>query len=137
LYEALDRASAGLERARAALDAHIWEHCCMGREGRVTQKGADRYLLDQVRERMGFPATLVAVKAMTKKWPEATLKLVEDKANGPAVIQALPGLWPGPRTANGAFRGRNRARNQRSQRAGHGDPKTVGPAAGRARSFAR
>ena len=37
LYEALDRASAGLERARAALDAHIWEHSCMGQEGRVTQ----------------------------------------------------------------------------------------------------
>jgi phage terminase large subunit-like protein len=26
---------------------------------------------------------------MTLKWPKATLKLVEDKANGPAVIQAL------------------------------------------------
>ena len=26
---------------------------------------------------------------MTKKWPKAGLKLVEDKANGPAVIQAL------------------------------------------------
>ena len=52
-------------------------------------KGADRYLLDQVRERMGFPETLQAIKKMSKKWPEANLKLVEDKANGPAVIQAL------------------------------------------------
>jgi predicted phage terminase large subunit-like protein len=52
-------------------------------------KGADRYLLDQVRDRFDFPETMAAVKAMTKKWPKATLKLVEDKANGPAVIQSL------------------------------------------------
>ena len=30
-----------------------------------------------------------AVKRISKKWPEAGLKLVEDKANGPAVIQSL------------------------------------------------
>jgi predicted phage terminase large subunit-like protein len=43
----------------------------------------------QVRERLGFPETLAAIKKLAKKWPEASLKLVEDKANGPAVIQAL------------------------------------------------
>jgi len=37
LYEALDRALAELERARAALDAHIWEHCCMVQDSTVTQ----------------------------------------------------------------------------------------------------
>jgi len=52
-------------------------------------KAADRYLLDQKRERLGFPETVTALKAMTVKWPKANLKLVEDKANGPAVIQAL------------------------------------------------
>ncbi len=52
-------------------------------------KRADRYLLDQVRERLGFPETVAAVKKMALKWPKASLKLVEDKANGPAVIQAL------------------------------------------------
>jgi predicted phage terminase large subunit-like protein len=52
-------------------------------------KGADRYLLDQVRDRLGFPETVAAIKKMTLKWPKATLKLVEDKANGPAVIAAL------------------------------------------------
>ena len=30
-------------------------------------KGADRYLLDQVRDRLGFPETLQAVKAMTQE----------------------------------------------------------------------
>jgi phage terminase large subunit-like protein len=33
-------------------------------------KAADRYLLDQVRARLGFPET-VAVKVLSKKWPEA------------------------------------------------------------------
>jgi predicted phage terminase large subunit-like protein len=52
-------------------------------------RGADRFLLDQVRGRMNFPATLVAVRALSAKWPQATLKLVEDKANGTAVIDTL------------------------------------------------
>lgn len=54
--------------------------------GRV---GADKYLLDQVRARMDFPATLQAVRAMSAKWPQARAKLVEDKANGPAMIASL------------------------------------------------
>jgi predicted phage terminase large subunit-like protein len=52
-------------------------------------KGADRFLLDQVRERLDFPATLNAVRKLTLKWPQATTKLVEDKANGTAVIATL------------------------------------------------
>ena len=52
-------------------------------------RGADRYLLDQVRDRMDLPATLLAVRRLSARWPAATLKLVEDKANGPAVIQSL------------------------------------------------
>lgn len=54
--------------------------------GRV---GADKYLLDQVRGRMDCPATIQAVKQLSAKWPQATAKLVEDKANGPAVIAML------------------------------------------------
>lgn len=52
-------------------------------------KKADRFLLDQRRERLSFPATVEAVKAMTAKWPKAHTKLVEDKANGTAVIATL------------------------------------------------
>lgn len=62
------------------------------------RKGADKYLLDQVRDRMDFPATIQAVKSLSAKWPQARAKLVEDKANGPAVIATLkreiPGLIP-------------------------------------------
>ena len=52
-------------------------------------RGADRFLLDQRRERMDMPRTLNAIRAMSAKWPQATAKLVEDKANGPAVIASL------------------------------------------------
>ena len=60
--------------------------------------GGDFYLLDQVRARMDFPATIQAIKDLSSKWPRATAKLIEDKANGPAVISTLkrdiPGLIP-------------------------------------------
>lgn len=51
--------------------------------------GADIYLLDQVREQMDFPATVAAMRNLTAKWPTSTVKLVEDTANGPAVISTL------------------------------------------------
>jgi len=50
---------------------------------------ADRFLLDQRRDRLNMPATKAALRAMSEKWPAAATKLVEDKANGPAVIQEL------------------------------------------------
>lgn len=53
------------------------------------RKGADKFLLDQVRARMGFTDTISAFKGLANKWPQASRKLVEDKANGPAVIDSL------------------------------------------------
>jgi phage terminase large subunit-like protein len=52
-------------------------------------RGADRFLLDQRRERMDMPRTVEAIRAMTVKWGQAAAKLVEDRANGPAVIASL------------------------------------------------
>jgi predicted phage terminase large subunit-like protein len=53
---------------------------------------------EQVRARMDCPATIKAVRDLSAKWPLAVAKLVEDKANGTAVIQMLgrdlPGLVP-------------------------------------------
>lgn len=59
------------------------------------RKGADKYLLDQVRDRMDFPTTVQAVRSLSAKWPQARAKLVEDKANGPAVIAMLKNKIPG------------------------------------------
>ena len=52
-------------------------------------RGADRFLLYQVRGRMDFPQTLLAVRQLSALHLKALLKLVEDTANGPAVIQSL------------------------------------------------
>ena len=53
------------------------------------RSGARRYLLARVSKRMDLPETLVAVVALSVSWPLAVRKLIEDKANGPAVIQLL------------------------------------------------
>jgi predicted phage terminase large subunit-like protein len=62
------------------------------------RRGVDAYLLDQVHDRLGFVATCQAMRGLAARWPQAILKLVEDKANGPAVINQLrrtvPGLVP-------------------------------------------
>jgi len=51
--------------------------------------GANRYLVDQVRRRMTFTETLQAVREMSEAYPQANRKLIEDKANGSAVIDTL------------------------------------------------
>jgi predicted phage terminase large subunit-like protein len=53
------------------------------------KKGADSYLIYQVWARLDFPSTLDAVKRVTKLFPQARRKIIEDKANGPAVIASL------------------------------------------------
>ena len=53
------------------------------------------YILDLIRKRLDFVPTLNAVRAMTAAWPMAMTKLVEDKANGPAVINVLRDEIPG------------------------------------------
>ena len=60
--------------------------------------GADSYLLDQVRGRWTFTETLAQVQQLRGRWPMTTATLVEDKANGTAVIDSLrrqiPGMVP-------------------------------------------
>lgn len=53
------------------------------------RRGADVYLLDQTRGRYTFTQTMAEVRRLAAKWPQAVAKLVEDKANGPAVMDAL------------------------------------------------
>jgi predicted phage terminase large subunit-like protein len=53
------------------------------------QRGAEFFLLDEIRDRMDFTASQQAVINFANKWPQARLKLIEDKANGPAIISSL------------------------------------------------
>lgn len=53
------------------------------------KRGPNLYLLDMVRARLTFTESLQAVRDLSAKWPQAITKLVEDKANGPAVLDSL------------------------------------------------
>ncbi|MEW5857400.1 MAG: phage terminase large subunit [Cyanobacteriota bacterium] len=57
------------------------------------------YLIDQVRDRMGFTKTKEAIVALCSRWKpiygEANAKLIEDKANGSAIIEELKREMPG------------------------------------------
>lgn len=57
--------------------------------GVVGYDAPDRYLLDLVWDRMTFTETLRAILDTLEKWPRIGAKLIEDKANGPAVIEVL------------------------------------------------
>lgn len=62
------------------------------------RSAANWYLLDQVRGRWGFTDTMHQFQALAAKWPSVKRHLIEDKANGPAVLdvlgKAVPGLIP-------------------------------------------
>lgn len=53
------------------------------------RRGVDAYLLDQVCEQLSFVDTVDRFRRLCAKWPQAILKLIEDKANGTAVINSL------------------------------------------------
>ncbi len=76
-------------------DSETSDYVCIQVWGK---KSPSFYLLDQHWERMGLVGTLQAIRAMRRKWPKAFTVLVEDKANGSAVIEILrkeiPGILP-------------------------------------------
>ncbi len=51
--------------------------------------GADFYLVTQVRGHWDFPETVKQVLSLIERYPTAAPRLIEDKANGTAVIQSL------------------------------------------------
>lgn len=59
------------------------------------RRGANVYLLDQVRKRLSFTDTMTAFAAMAARWPQASRKLIEQAANGFAVIDSLKGKIAG------------------------------------------
>ena len=59
------------------------------------KKHLKSYLLRQTRGRLDFVASKQAVKTMAEQFTLGGLVLVEDKANGPAIISALRSVVPG------------------------------------------
>jgi predicted phage terminase large subunit-like protein len=64
----------------------------------MARKGAELFFVDCVNDKMGFTDSISAIKSLTAKHPKARAKVVEDKANGPAIIDYLrkdiPGMIP-------------------------------------------
>lgn len=63
--------------------------------GTLGRKGPNVYVVEVDVKRRNITSTCQAVEAMTARWPRAVRKLVEDKANGPAVVDLLKGRLPG------------------------------------------
>lgn len=75
-----------------------WDMAFKGTDARVSdfvvgqvwaRRGANVYLLDQVHKRLSFTETLTAFRAMVERWPQAVKRLVEETANGVAVVDLL------------------------------------------------
>jgi len=64
----------------------------------MARKGAEIFIIDLVNDKMSFTDSITAIKALSAKHPKARAKVVEDKANGPAIInylqKDLPGMIP-------------------------------------------
>lgn len=64
--------------------------------------GQSVYLMDELRTNGEFPEQVDQIRTLTRRWPQASLKLIEAKANGSAAIATLrttiPGLIPIPVT---------------------------------------
>lgn len=56
--------------------------------------GTCHWLVDVVRRKMAFVETRKAMLAFFEKWPDVQVVLVEDKANGPGIIDDLKGEIP-------------------------------------------
>jgi predicted phage terminase large subunit-like protein len=90
------------ELPRAALMVQSWD--CSFKDSATADfvagqlwavHGGKFYLVDRVHRRMGLPETVAAIRAWAEKYPTALAKLIEDKANGPAVEQVLRNEMPG------------------------------------------
>lgn len=77
---------------------HLWQSWDLGfkKEGRsrvagfvMGSRGAKLYLLDAFVDHCSYVETRDAVRRMSDRWPEAFTKVVEDKANGPAIMSDL------------------------------------------------
>jgi len=64
----------------------------------LAKKGSEIFIVDVVNDKMAFTDSVAAIKRLTAKHPKAAAKVVEDKANGPAIISFLqkdiPGMIP-------------------------------------------
>lgn len=78
------------------IDVQSWDLTFKGTDGTdyvaglvVRNVGADTFAIDLLNERLSFVETRAAIRRFAAKWPRAYDKLIEDKANGPAIESDL------------------------------------------------
>jgi predicted phage terminase large subunit-like protein len=59
------------------------------------RSGGNVYILDLINRKMTFTESVQAVRQLTLRWPKARAKVVENKANGPAIVDLLKKEIPG------------------------------------------
>lgn len=59
------------------------------------RQGSGIYIKDLVNDKMSFTESVTAVRTLSGKWPKARAKVVENKANGYAVVDLLKKEIPG------------------------------------------
>ena len=59
------------------------------------RSGSNIYIHDLVNDKMTFTESAAAVRTLTGKWPKARAKVIENKANGPAIVDYLKKEIPG------------------------------------------
>jgi len=84
------------------LDLQSWDCSFMGKEssdpscGGVWRRAGGRfYLMDLEWGKYDFPTLVAAVKRLIGRWPRVIKKVVENKANGPALVATLQTDFPG------------------------------------------
>jgi predicted phage terminase large subunit-like protein len=61
----------------------------------MAKKGSEIYIVDVVNEKMEFTESVAAIRTLTGKYPKARAKVIENKANGPAIVSLLKKEIPG------------------------------------------
>jgi predicted phage terminase large subunit-like protein len=97
------------ERERPTRFDHVWQSWDLGfkKEGRsrvaglvFAARGAKLYILDAFVDHLSYVETRDAIRRTTERHPQAYAKVVEDRANGPAIMSDLAGelggfiSWP-------------------------------------------
>ena len=70
-------------------EGEVSSDCGITVAGSSLESGARLYVYEALSENMGFIALLNTVERLLKKYPSTAALLIEDKANGPALIEML------------------------------------------------
>lgn len=87
---------------RQALTIQSWDMAFTKSEGSakvagfvLSRAGSNIYIRDLENDKMTFTESVAAVRRLSGKWPKARAKVVENKANGPAIVDLLKKEIPG------------------------------------------